>query len=240
MSLLMENAWEFEAACTQIRGLLSQVGSCQICHIADEIMRDFVAIIRLAEHGMVLKPHDLTREGGVMLDMLDKLFFTLSNNPENDHLIKRLAMSTGVWIAHNGGSLQEMGLLVNAVATFANQSSRQQDLEALYEASVYLLVGADEFIKADLDKRDTMRPWRLLNLNHGIIATRTNNVDVMKRAYAYLIKHLPEEAAGFFTLARQKVQGSQHPAHVRNLVEQYYRLYTEASPPLLTERVLLH
>lgn len=240
MSLLMENSWEFETACVQIRSLLAQVGSCQICHIADEIMRDFVAITRLAEHGMVLKPHELTREGGVMLDMLDKLFFTLSSTPENDHLIKQLAMSTGVWIVHKGGSLQEMGLLVNAVATFANQSQRQQDLEALYEASVYLLVGADEFIKADLDKRNTMRPWRLLNLNHGIIATRTNNIDLIKRAYAYLIQHLPEEAKGFFTLAWQKVQSQQHPPHVRKLVEQYYRLYTEEMPLPTAEKVMFH
>ncbi len=237
---LIEDSWEFEAACAQIRSLLPPIGSCQIHQMTDAIMRDFVAMTRLAEHGMVLKPHELTREGTLMLDLLDKLFFTLGNNPASDQPIKRLALSTGVWIVQHGGSLQEMGLLVNAVATFANQSSRQQDLEALYEASVYLLVGADEFIKADLDKRDTMRPWRLLNLNHGIIATRTNNIEVMKRAYGFLIQHLPEEAPHFFKMAKQKVQSQQHPQHVRNLVTQYQHLFSASTPSPDGEALTLH
>lgn len=227
MTLLLETSWEFETAVVHLRKLLSQLRRCQICHVANDVMQDFTTFVRLGEHGLVLKPHELTREASAALNLLDKLFFTLPSTPENDAFIKHLALSVGVWIARNGGELQELSLLVNAVATLANQSKQQHELESLYEASLYVLTATDTFIKADTDKRDTMRPWRLLNLNHCIIATRTNHPELIKKAYAQLIQALPEEAPRFFAMAQRKVQAAPHPAHIRHLVAQYQQLFTE-------------
>ena len=70
---------------------------------------------------------------------------------------------------------------------FANQSSRREDLDSLYEISLHILYATDAYLKSDLHKQDRNRPWRLLCLNHCIIATRTGNADLARKAYDRLI-----------------------------------------------------
>lgn len=46
----------------------------------------------------------------------------------------------------------------------------------------------DEMIKADIDKSG--HAWRILNLNHGIIATRTHNIEIMPSVLGLLVLRL--------------------------------------------------
>jgi len=41
-------------------------------------------------------------------------------------------------------------------------------------------------IKADIDKSELERAWRILNLNHGIIATRTHNIEIMPSVFGQM------------------------------------------------------
>ena len=46
-------------------------------------------------------------------------------------------------------------------------------------------------IKADIGKSESGRPWRILNLNHGIIATGTHNTDIMNSVFEQLLLLYP-------------------------------------------------
>ena len=80
-------------------------------------------------------------------------------------------------------------------------------------------------MKADNNKSDTQRPWRLLCLNHCIIATRTGNSSLMRSAYNRLLEYLPEEADAFFRLAMQKVSTEDYSSSIVNTVRTYYKRY---------------
>ena len=45
----------------------------------------------------------------------------------------------------------------------------------------------------DIDKSEAGRPWRIFNLNHAIIVTRTHNIDIMNTVFEQLIACIPED-----------------------------------------------
>lgn len=112
------------------------------------------------------------------------------------------------------------------------ESKAQRDLKNLYDVSLRALRAADEFIKADLDKTNPQRPWRLLCLNHCILATRTGSGGVAQSTYDKLIKSLPEEAGGFFRMGSEKVRAGQFSLQCRHVMGVPTACVTPWSRPL--------
>ena len=79
-------------------------------------------------------------------------------------------------------------------------------------------------IKQDLDKSNPGRPWRVLNLNHGIVATRSHDPKRMEAVFEQLIYRLPDDAPGFFRDGMQQMDRIGYPEHVRKVMEKYYEL----------------
>ncbi len=171
-----------------------------------------------------------TLEGEKVLLLLDRLYFLIDETAENHRLITWLAVSTGVWIAERKGEIRELDLIVSGIGAFANQSVHQHDLEELYEISLRILYAVDDFLKADLNKQNPQRPWRLLCLNHCIIATRTGNGDLARMSYDRLIEYLPEEAEAFFKMGMQKVSAGNYSLHCRSVLQAYYQMYSSDHP----------
>jgi len=73
---------------------------------------------------------------------------------------------------------------------------------------------------------DTGRPWRVLLLNHCIVATRSHNTGLMEDAFALLSARLPEDAARFFTEGMQQMDALDYPQRVREVMEKYHRRWT--------------
>ncbi len=172
-----------------------------------------------------------SHDGEKILLLLARMYTLMDDNPNNHHLVALLAVSTGAWIADRQGEIRELELIVSGIVSFANQSVKQQDLEELYEISLCIMLATDHFLKADLDKQNTQRPWRFLCLNHCIIATRTGNGELTRLAYDRLIKYLPEEAEVFFTLAMRKVNAGQYSPHCQNVIRDYYRMHCSEQDP---------
>jgi hypothetical protein len=63
----------------------------------------------------------------------------------------------------------------------------------------------------------------VLLLNHGIVATRSHNTALMEQAFAQLTRHLPEDAARFFTEGMQQMDALDYPDHVREVMAKYHR-----------------
>ncbi len=174
-----------------------------------------------------MKAHEATEKGEEILQLLDKLFFLVTQSPANDRLIKMLAISTGMWVVKKGGEIRHLDLIVNAIATFANQTKYLYHLEELYEVSLFILMATDDSIKADHDKINAQRPWRLLCLNHAIIATRSGNCELVKPAFDRLIQYLPNDAEMFFARGMKEVRTGNYPFSVRNIVIAYHNMYNQ-------------
>jgi len=179
------------------------------------------------ESGLPLcSPEQATYEGEQVLLLLERLSLMMKESTKNLQYTDRLMISTGVWIAKRQGVIKELGGIVNAIARFANQSNYQQEYEELYESSLYILYAVADALKADMDKRNLQRPWRLLCLNHCIIATYTGNGELAKLAYDRLIEYLPEEAEGFFNMGMQKLLNNSDSSHCRQVLQAYYQMFS--------------
>ncbi len=95
-------------------------------------------------------------------------------------------------------------------------------LKSLSELMSKVVDGCSLEIKRDLDEKNQLRPWRLLHLNRGIVATRTYDLDIMKKAFDELLIYLPEEAPEFFNEGMKEMDELDYPSHVRELMEFYH------------------
>ncbi len=164
-------------------------------------------------------------KGEKILLLLSQLFFIIPDASNNIQLIHKLAVSTALWVAKREGTISELTMIVNGISAFANNTRINKELEELYEVSLYVLFATDPYVKADTQKLDAQRPWRLLCLNHCIIATRTGNRSIAHSAYHWLLKYLPEEVDMFFKLALQKVATGDYPLSLVNTVKAYSEMY---------------
>jgi hypothetical protein len=77
-------------------------------------------------------------------------------------------------------------------------------------------------IKHDLESSNIYRPWRLLHINRGIVATRTHDADIMKKVFDEMILYLPQDAASFFSEGMQEMDALDYPPNVQKVIEEYF------------------
>jgi len=141
--------------------------------------------------------------------------------------VERHIVSFALWVCGHGGVLRELEPVVNAFAAEANRSRNRGELETLCAAMRRTVQCVDR----DVVRRQegiAAAPWRLLNINLGIVATRTQNTELMRAAYDELIRNLPDEAPEFFSEGLQQVGLVDYPEQVRELVEHYYNRFWKA------------
>ena len=143
---------------------------------------------------------------------------------ENKSTIQISILSLAVWIHDHSGILQQLEDIVNALSQTANQTNEPEALIKLHKIAEKITNSAHEMIKADLDKSEPGRPWRILNLNHGIIATRTHNIDIMNSVFEQLLQRFPDDAANFFADGMKQIDIIGYPDHVKHVMEQFYQL----------------
>ena len=74
-------------------------------------------------------------------------------------------------------------MVVNALANFANRMHEPSALEPLATFMGRVIQASASLIKEDLEKNNPGRPWRVLHLNRGIVATRTHNPTIMEQVF---------------------------------------------------------
>lgn len=175
-----------------------------------------------------LSPDDAGRLGDYGLSLLGDLdTWTASFGLLGDQQdLQALTVSLALWIAHRGGQILTLEPLVNALAAIANRIREPAALGRLCAAMGTVLDAAHPQIQQDLDKSNPGRPWRVLNLNRAIVATRSHDPKLMTIAFERLIRELPEEAPVFFREGMRQMQELNYPPHVRDVMQQYLRQWS--------------
>jgi hypothetical protein len=107
-------------------------------------------------------------------------------------------LGIGLWAMRHELQLATPEPIVNALAFRANEANTKQDTAATYALMQGFIVHLAPQLKADLERSNPERPWRLLNLNFAITAIRTGDAALMRYAFDTLNTHLPDERAGFY------------------------------------------
>jgi len=134
-----------------------------------------------------------------------------------------LCINIALWIEEHGGQLDTLEPVVDAIAQTANNTRDPQQLEQLSSVIACVINAVSALVSEDLEKIHAGRPWRVLLLNHGIVATRSYNTVSMEAAFALLTSKLPEDATRFFNEGMQQMEALDYPPHVRKIMEKYHR-----------------
>lgn len=163
----------------------------------------------IGEHGFVLLLQSI--------DLMDKLYL-----PHKRKDIEQVSLIFARWILRYHGRIIHLEPIVNACAQLANTLQDKNALKELYSLMTQIIDSCTTEIKHDIGTdHHHLRPWRLLHINRSIVATRTHDPEMMKKAFDELLVQLPQEADGFFAEGMKEMEALDYPPHLRNLMEFY-------------------
>jgi hypothetical protein len=142
--------------------------------------------------------------------------------------LKKIVLCVADWIMRHGGQIQNLEPVVDALAVAANNTEDRSVLEEFTEFMGRVRIACSDVIKNDLERYNPGRPWRILNLNRCIAATRSQDLALMRAVFDELVEILPEDATQFFKQGMQEMDRLGYPSPVRELVQEYFDKYTRA------------
>ena len=179
-----------------------------------------------AESIGLLEEKDITQIGQYALDLLEAMVsFVQNKTGEQNRDLLRLSLPISLWVARRGGKLSQIDMVVNSLAGYANEVKESHLLAELAGTIKEVIDACDDDIRKDLEQTNMMRPWRILNLNYGIVATRSHQPELIEQAYDALVKNLPQDARGFFKEGLQQMDIVGYPDEVREVVERYNKMW---------------
>ncbi len=171
---------------------------------------------------------DISELGDYGLSLLnDMIYWAQKLDLEQSHQqMQSAAYPLALWLARHGGELRNLEPVVDGVAYLANTTSDPMVLEDLCAGMGEIIAAVSPTLQHDLENSNPNRPWRVLNLNRGIVATRTHNPTVMEAAFRLLIANLPDDASEFFREGMLQMDALDYPEVVRSVMEKYYRQWS--------------
>ena len=160
------------------------------------------------------------------MELLSKLYAvaqTLSCN-ESSSVFEQLAIPLALQFAKHKLIMQDVQLVANAISNTANHTQDPQQLAELADVIDVIVNMFSADIKADRDKSNPGRPWRIINMNQAIIATRSHDPERMETVFEQLMIRLPDDAPGFFAEGIQQMDVIDYPKHVKNVMQTYFKL----------------
>lgn len=141
--------------------------------------------------------------------------------------IQKIALPIADWAVRHGARLRSIDLVVDACAATANGLRDPKALEVLAKFMGRLVQAVAEPIKQDLEKANSGRPWRILNLNRAIVATRAHNTALMEQVFDDVVRYLPDDAPQFFREGMQQMEALDYPLDVRAVMHRYYTAWSQ-------------
>jgi hypothetical protein len=174
----------------------------------------------------VLSDVEITEIGDFALGLLDAIVDRVEKASGHQHRdLSRLAIPISLWIARQGGHINKLELVVNSLAAWANELQDTIQIAELTRVIREIIDAASDEIRQDVEQTNPMRPWRIINLNYGIVATRSHDPVLMDEAFELLVKNLPGDARAFFREGMQQMDTVGYPDEVRAVVEKYDRMW---------------
>ncbi|MDH5710740.1 MAG: hypothetical protein OEZ15_03630 [Gammaproteobacteria bacterium] len=176
--------------------------------------------------GMV-EQADISQIGDYVLTLLEGLIGHAQSSSDQQKLVMqtralmRLTLFVATWVAHCGGKLNNLDMVVNAIADVGNELREPEQLAELTQLIELIIDATSSAIKQDLEQTNPMRPWRVLHINYGIIATRSHEPTLIEKAYDALIEQLPQDAREFFREGMKQMDIIGYPQQVREVVKRY-------------------
>ncbi len=152
-----------------------------------------------------------------LIDLMERL-----DLPHKRKEIEQISLVLARWTISYNGTINHIEPVVNAIAQLANLMQKKEALLALSDLIADVVDHCSLELKKDQGDSEELRPWRLLHVNRGIVATRTHDLETMKQAFDEFLIYLPREAPGFFAEGMKEMDALDYPPHVRKVMESYF------------------
>jgi len=171
----------------------------------------------------ILNPDEITDIGKQALSLIDNLIYKLGTQlSEYQHAFSQITLSVAQWLIAHDGVLTDIQSIVDALAFLANTLQDEASLAELAYFMSQIAHACSKEIINDLDNANPSRPWRVLNLNRGIVATRSHNLNIMNDVFPELIKAIPLDAPDFFKEGMTEMIRLNYPEQVTTLMQHYH------------------
>lgn len=190
-------------------------------------MRNLINILQNTDSS--LSADDFSKIGELGMSLLRSLFYKAqAQGEEQQQLFNEVSVAFAYWLARHDALIEQIDFTVNAVAVLANTYHDKVSLESLYEACSFIIPAISSDLKTPASSLNSSDPWRLLNLNYAIIATRTHTPELMESAFKTLLSNFPDDANHFFTQGMNEMERLNYPSHVRVVMQRYFDQYAQA------------
>ncbi len=187
-------------------------------------LSDFFEIAAAVDQGAVfLESEELAEFSDHGLDLLDRLAYQLLVLEVMEHRenMARIFASMGLWLARRDAALGNLEGIADGFGRITNGLSDQKDLAEICRLMEEVAEATPDELQMDEDRSNPYRPWRVLNLNAGIAATRSLDPELMKQTFDNLGRRLPQDMPGFFADGQRQMVMQEVPEDVRAVVDQY-------------------
>ena len=183
----------------------------------DAVTLDSEQLAEFADHG---------------LDLLDRLAYQLLVLEVMEHRgnMARIFASMGLWLARQDATLENLEGIADGFGQITNGLQEEADLTEICELMEEVADAASDQVKIDEDRSNPYRPWRVLNLNAGIAASRSLDPTLMERTFDRLGRRLPNDMPGFLADGRRQLLTQDVPDAVRDVIERYADKWPAAKP----------
>ena len=187
-------------------------------------MSDFFQLASALENGQQLEDSaaisELAHYALELVDRLKSQLWYLDIHDQRDRL-SRLFASLAVWFARQDAVLDNLNGAADSFAILVNGENDSAVLADMSRLMNEVLEAASNEIKMDEDRSDQFRPWRVLNLNSGVAATRSFDANLMQETFERMERRLPHDLPGFFADGKRQVQMQEIPEDVREVMTQF-------------------
>ncbi len=202
--------------------------STQALKMIDALRQNFQIMLRLHsdvenKKQLDISAEEITKIGDYALNLLDEISVVCGSKGMQQQMLDlhRLSLPIVIWLKQHGGKIKKLDIVVNAIASYANTLQEQSQLKILCEKISAAVEVTEDVIKQDLEATNPMRPWRILNLNWGIVATRTHDTTIMASVFDQLMVNIPDDVQPFFKEGMQQMETIAYPQDVKELMKKY-------------------
>ncbi len=187
-------------------------------------LSDFFQISSVLESGQQAldseQINEFTDYGLHLLDGLAQMVRRLDIMDQRENLA-RVYASIGLWLARQNATLENLEGIADGFAYIANGLNDQKELATICHQMGEVIEAVSESKAMDQDRSSPWRPWRVLNLNAGITATRSLDPQLMEQTFDALGRRLPYDMPGFIADGKRQMIMQNVPDEVKEVMDRY-------------------
>jgi hypothetical protein len=196
-------------------------------------LSDFFQIAGALESGAArLEQEELDEFCAYGLDLLDRLAFLVRKVEIMDkrESVARMFASMGVWVARRGAVIDNLEGTADGFGTIVNATSGAAELRGLCALMEEVVDAASVRLQLDEERSDAWRPWRVINLNAGIAATRSLDPQLMEQTFEKMGRRLPYDMPGFLADGMRQAAFQNVPDAVTDVLRRHMAKWPGNAP----------